>query len=118
MRLRNHHCIELTVLAALLAALSGAPALADTSQPSGGTSGPATAGQAGARNSDAWITTEVKAKLLAEHFRTGVDVKVTTNDGVVQLDGTVDRAKQITQAENIANSVKGVKRVDNNLKVK
>ncbi|HFZ8994931.1 TPA: molecular chaperone OsmY [Citrobacter freundii] len=65
---------------------------------------------------DAATTSEVKAKLLADDIVPSRKVKVETNDGVVQLSGTVDSQKQIDRAESIAKAVDGVKSVKNDLK--
>jgi osmotically-inducible protein OsmY len=69
-------------------------------------------------HSDAWITTKVKSKLLAHHFLSSLDIKVTTHNGVVQLAGWVKQPEQITEAEKIAGGVVGVKRVQNDLLIK
>jgi len=70
------------------------------------------------QHSDAWITAQVKAKLLAEHFRTGMDVKVTTEDGVVKLSGYVNKADEVALADKVASGVEGVVRVQNDLTIK
>jgi osmotically-inducible protein OsmY len=67
--------------------------------------------------SDAWITTKVKAMLLKDEGTTGLAIGVTTEDGVVQLSGFVDKQEQISRAGEIAEGVKGVKRVQNDLRV-
>jgi hyperosmotically inducible protein len=68
--------------------------------------------------SDAWITTQVKATLLKDEGTTGLAIEVATQDGVVQLSGFVDKPEQISRAVEIANSVKGVKRVVDDLQIK
>ena len=65
---------------------------------------------------DTAITSEVKAKLLADDIVPSRKVKVETTDGVVQLSGTVDSQAQIERAESIAKAVDGVKSVKNDLK--
>lgn len=67
---------------------------------------------------DAATTSEVKAKLLADDIVPSRKVKVETNDGVVQLSGTVDSQAQSERAETIAKAIDGVKSVKNDLKVK
>ena len=67
---------------------------------------------------DTTITAKVKAGLLKSSLLTGLQVKVTTEDGVVRLTGYVDLAEQVTQAENIASKVDGVRRVQNDLRIK
>lgn len=67
---------------------------------------------------DTATTSEVKAKLLADDLVPSRKVKVETNNGVVQLSGTVDSQVQIERAESIAKAVDGVKSVKNDLKAK
>jgi len=67
---------------------------------------------------DASITTQVKAKLLEDDVTRGLAVSVQTFEGTVTLIGAVDTRQQIDRAVRIAGSVKGVKRVDNRLKLK
>ncbi|MCX8981669.1 molecular chaperone OsmY [Citrobacter portucalensis] len=65
---------------------------------------------------DTAITSEVKAKLLADDIVPSRKVKVETTDGVVQLSGTVDSQAQSDRAESIAKAIDGVKSVKNDLK--
>ncbi|KLV71088.1 molecular chaperone OsmY [Citrobacter sp. MGH110] len=65
---------------------------------------------------DTAITSEVKAKLLADDIVPSRKVKVETIDGVVQLSGTVDSQAQSDRAESIAKAIDGVKSVKNDLK--
>jgi hyperosmotically inducible protein len=67
---------------------------------------------------DTWITTKIKAMLLKDAPGDSLDVKVETEDGVVQLSGFVDSGLQASRAAEIASSVKGVKRVINDLVVR
>lgn len=64
---------------------------------------------------DATILTKVKAKLLAEGI-TGVNVDVA--NGVVTLQGEVENAQRITQANDLARSTNGVSSVNNQLVAK
>ncbi|WP_435928994.1 molecular chaperone OsmY [Dryocola sp. BD613] len=66
---------------------------------------------------DAATTSEIKAKLLADDIVPSRNVKVETNDGVVQLSGHVKNDAQSERAESIAKAVDGVKSVKNDLKV-
>lgn len=66
---------------------------------------------------DAVITAEVKAKLLTQEGLGMIDIKVTTTEGVVRLEGTVGHQSQAALAELVAKDVKGVRKVDNQLKV-
>ncbi|MGL9723791.1 molecular chaperone OsmY [Sodalis sp. (in: enterobacteria)] len=65
--------------------------------------------------SDAAITSEVKAKFLADKSVPSRMIKVETTDGIVQLSGKVENATQITRAESVAKAVDGVKSVKNDL---
>lgn len=65
--------------------------------------------------SDGEITFEVQARLADQSGHGASDLIVTTRDGVVTLEGTVDDAGVRLTAERIALSVNGVSRVDNRL---
>ena len=67
---------------------------------------------------DATITTNVKAKLLADPSVSGTAINVDTKEGVVTLTGTVDNDAAKAKAESIAKGVEGVKSVKANLTVK
>jgi hyperosmotically inducible periplasmic protein len=67
---------------------------------------------------DSTITTKVKTDLLADEGLKGLDIKVVTFKGVVQLSGFVNSESQKFEAEQIAQNVKGVKRVEDKLTVK
>ena len=62
--------------------------------------------------SDSWITTKVKSQLLADSVTKGLDIDVTTSNGVVALSGSVGSQDAADHAEGIAKKVKGVKSVD------
>lgn len=61
---------------------------------------------------DRWITTKVKADLLATEATKGQNIKVTTTNGVVTLSGKLDSKTEIDQAVAVARAIKGVKSVD------
>ena len=67
---------------------------------------------------DTAITTKVKTALLADDYVKGLDIKVETRKGVVQLSGYVDNQTQIDKAVAIAKGIKGVKHVYNKMMVK
>ena len=67
---------------------------------------------------DTAITSEVKAKLLADDIVPSRNVKVETNAGAVHLTGPVASAAQAERAAEIAKAVSGVKSVRNDLSVK
>lgn len=62
--------------------------------------------------SDTWITTKVKADLLATEDVSGLDIKVDTVNGVVTLSGRVDSQAQIDKAVSVTRAIKGVSKVD------
>lgn len=74
--------------------------------------------KAGKYLDDAWITTKVKAQLLKEAKLKGLDIGVQTQQGLVQLTGTVVSPDLVIAAERIAAGVEGVRAVRNELQVK
>ena len=68
--------------------------------------------QAGDKIDDAWITSKVKAELLADEDVKGTDIDVDTKENVVKLIGTVPSASVRDKAIDIATHIKGVKAVD------
>lgn len=66
---------------------------------------------AGEPMSDAWITTKVKAALLAEDSTPGMEIEVETKDGVVSLSGTVATEAQREAAIAEAKTIQGVRDV-------
>jgi hyperosmotically inducible protein len=66
---------------------------------------------------DTAITSEVKAKLLADDLVPSRKVTVETSNGVVHLSGTLESSKQVDRAADIAKAIAGVKSVKNDLKV-
>lgn len=67
---------------------------------------------------DAAITTEIKGKIFAHKDLSAAEIKVETYKGTVQLSGFVSDPSQIKMAGEIAQSVKGVKKVENSLQLK
>ena len=67
---------------------------------------------------DVAITSKVKADLLESHRVDGLDVNVDSMNGKVTLSGWASNQAEKATAGNIARSVKGVKSVDNQLKIK
>lgn len=67
---------------------------------------------------DAAITTKVKASFAKDKWVKGRDISVRTDQGVVDLTGTVENKKESERATALATKVKSVKAVHNNLKVK
>jgi hyperosmotically inducible protein len=62
--------------------------------------------------SDTAITTQVKAALAAKPGVSSMAIGVTTENGIVHLDGTVKSTAQIKDAVEMAKKVNGVKGVD------
>jgi len=73
---------------------------------------------AGVVVSDAAVTTQVKAALLAEPGLASLQLHVETAEGVVTLTGTTDNAANREQAEHVASTIHGVIAVRNNLVVR
>jgi hyperosmotically inducible protein len=67
--------------------------------------------------SDDRIYDEVRQKLAADEDINGGGLEVTVKNGVVILRGRVHNAKAKDKAEKITKKVKGVTRVDNQLKL-
>jgi hyperosmotically inducible periplasmic protein len=61
---------------------------------------------------DLWITTKVKSTFLWSSGISGGDISVTTDDGVVELSGTVDSEAERDLAVELAQELRGVKSVD------
>ena len=72
----------------------------------------------GELRTDAGITTEVKAKLLADTNVGGLKIDVDTRDRIVTLTGTVRTEAEKSKALEIARQVKGVTNVVDRLTVK
>ena|SRR5688572_5979819 len=67
---------------------------------------------------DSAVTKAVKSKLIASRETKMLYVNVATYEGVVSLRGEVPAAAQRVAAERVARSVKGVRGVKNELRVK
>ena len=67
---------------------------------------------------DVAITTGVKAAVLNAPTLKVSEINVETYKGVVQLSGFVSTAENIATASSVARSVKGVKSVKNDLRLK
>lgn len=66
---------------------------------------------------DSWITTKVKSDLVANKDISSRNISVNTTKGVVTLAGTAATAQESTKAADIARGVKGVTRVENDIRV-
>src|SRR5476651_1242773 len=67
---------------------------------------------------DGVITTKVKAALVAEPATKARNITVVTREGIVQLSGFVDSAAEKATASEVAQGVRGVKEVRNDLQIK
>jgi osmotically-inducible protein OsmY len=67
---------------------------------------------------DSVITTRVKAAIFEDETLKTLQINVKTYKGTVQLSGFVDSAQSVTRAGEIAQSVKNVTSVKNDLLVK
>lgn len=66
---------------------------------------------------DATITTSIKASFAKDDLVRATAISVETKEGVVMLSGTGKSLSEKLRAEEIAKSTKGVKAVQNNVKL-
>ncbi len=64
---------------------------------------------------DSVILTSVKSKLISDEFVKARHINVDVSNGVVSLTGTVESSSQKRMASDIARSVEGVGKVENQL---
>lgn len=76
-----------------------------------------TIGDAKEMISDTTITSQIKAKYLAESVLKGSKIHVTTQDGSVTLKGLLSSSEDINNAIKIAIDTQGVKEVVSELKL-
>jgi osmotically-inducible protein OsmY len=62
--------------------------------------------------SDGWITTKVKSSLMFTRDIESGEISVTTDNGVVKLAGNVESNNQKQRAIEVAQNIRGVKKVD------
>jgi len=67
---------------------------------------------------DSVLTTKVKAEIMDDPMLKVLQINVYSFKNVVELSGVVDSEKVSARAERVANSVKGVRGVQNNLVVR
>jgi hyperosmotically inducible periplasmic protein len=67
--------------------------------------------------SDDALYDQVRIKLANDRLIGGDNIQVKVTDGVVELTGNVKEDKHKSQAEKVAKKVKGVKKVENKLRV-
>lgn len=67
---------------------------------------------------DSVITAKIKAEMAKDKEVSALHIKVDTdNKGVVQLSGTAKSQAEVEKAVSIANGVKGVTAVENNIQI-
>lgn len=67
---------------------------------------------------DSWITTKVKASLVEDRLVKATEVNVETSKGVVRLSGFVSSDPAMRQAVVVAQGIKGVTSVKNDMRIK
>lgn len=80
------------------------PSVADSAQ--------AMAADAGQSIADSWITTKVKSTFMYSNNVSSSDISVSTTEGVVTLSGKLSSGAERALAIELAQNVRGVKRVD------
>ena len=83
-----------------------------------GCAGSATQESTGEYVTDSWITTKVKAALVEDSQVKATEVNVETFKGVVQLSGFVSSNAAMYQAVRLAQGIKGVTSVRNDMRIK
>jgi osmotically-inducible protein OsmY len=83
-----------------------------------GCAGTETRQSTGAYLDDSVITTRVKTAIFNEPTLSVTDIKVETNENVVQLSGVVDNAADMNKAVALARAVPGVTSVKNDIRLK
>jgi osmotically-inducible protein OsmY len=67
---------------------------------------------------DSVITTKVKAAIFNEPTLKSFEINVETFKGVVQLSGFINSQSDINKAAEVARGVKGVKSINNDMRLK
>jgi osmotically-inducible protein OsmY len=71
----------------------------------------------GEKIDDASITAQVKVALLSHHSTSAVNTKVATSEGVVTISGIAKNEAEKVLVSKLANDIKGVKSVVNNMTI-
>lgn len=103
--MKSSHLVAALVTAGLLAA------------PLAGCAGDSRNQSTGEYIDDTAISTKVRAQLIDDKELNLFEIDVRTDNGIVQLSGTVNTAAAKNKASRVARSVSGVKGVRNNLMV-
>jgi osmotically-inducible protein OsmY len=107
------HKLLVTGFAAALLATGAVSVMAEEGQ-----TAPKTDRTAGQVIDDSVLTGKVKSALIADSRTKAYQINVTTKEGVVYLNGVVDSAAAKMAATEVAQSIEGVKAVDNELSAK
>jgi hypothetical protein len=83
-----------------------------------GCAGTSTQESTGEYLDDSAITAKVKSAFMADREVSALNIKVETNNGVVQLSGFASSRQEIDQAIKLARNIQGVKSVENNIQLK
>ena len=67
---------------------------------------------------DATVTAKVKAALIEDSTTKASEINVDTHEGTVQLNGFVESPAAKARAAELAQTIEGVRSVENNLDVK
>ena len=102
-----------TGMAASVLALGAINAMAAEGQ-----TAPTTDRTAGQVIDDSVLTGKVKSALIADSRTKAYQINVTTKEGIVHLNGVVDSTAAKMAATEVAQSIEGVKAVDNELSAK
>lgn len=113
MNTRRHAAIAM----ALATGMCVLPAYAQEEQEERGNAVEQTTADATEQVGDAWITTKVKADLLATKDVSGTAIDVDTKNGVVTLSGTLATRAEVDKAISVAKGIRGVTSVKSKLKV-
>lgn len=109
---RNRKAINRVLVTSLLAAAIGLAHAHVQAQEATADQHDATHGNSEQPVGDTWITTKVKASMLANQDVPGLDISVETINGVVHLTGEVDTQAEADRAVAVAGDIEGVTRVD------
>lgn len=101
-----------------VAAAPAAPAGAAAAPPTASTGTPPTGTTVGTEIDDSVVTAKVKSALLADASVRGLEIKVETRKGLVQLSGFVDSQARIDNAIAVTRRVEGVKEIENRMTLK
>ena len=82
------------------------------------TGSPDRPGSASIESPDVWVTSKIQAKYFTDADVKGLDIDVTTREGVVTLTGQVDSQAEKRQAVALARNTDGVREVQDQLQVR